>query len=150
MTYDGSTGTTATTTPSTTQTATSAADLPEVGDIVDFGGTKQFRSSNGTTSYACKPGKAKVTSIAKNAKHPIHIIALTGGGSNAYGWVDAADIATNSGAGYVVYTVVKGDTLWGIAQKRLGNGSRYKEIMTLNGLKTSTIRVGQTLKLPNG
>lgn len=47
------------------------------------------------------------------------------------------------------YTVVRGDTLWGIAQKFLGNGSRYTEIKTLNGLKSDTITVGQKLKIPN-
>lgn len=46
------------------------------------------------------------------------------------------------------YTVKGGDTLWGIATKLLGNGSRYKEIMTLNGKKTSIIKKGQVLKIP--
>lgn len=46
------------------------------------------------------------------------------------------------------YKVVKGDTLWTIAQKKLGNGSRYKEIKSLNGLKSDTIYAGQTLKIP--
>ena len=46
------------------------------------------------------------------------------------------------------YTVVKGDTLWGIAKKQLGSGARYTEIVKLNGLKTTTIYSGQTLKLP--
>ena len=47
------------------------------------------------------------------------------------------------------YTVKKGDTLSAIALKNLGNASRYKEIMTLNGLKTTIIKVGQVLKLPS-
>lgn len=47
-----------------------------------------------------------------------------------------------------VYTVVKGDTLWGIARTYLGSGHRYTEIVALNGLKTSTIYVGQKLKIP--
>ena len=46
------------------------------------------------------------------------------------------------------YTVVHGDTLWGIAQKLLGSGSRYKEIVELNGLKSSVIYAGQKLKIP--
>jgi N-acetylmuramoyl-L-alanine amidase len=44
--------------------------------------------------------------------------------------------------------VVKGDTLWGIASKKLGSGTRYKEIKTLNGLSSDTIYAGQKLKLP--
>ena len=47
-----------------------------------------------------------------------------------------------------VYTVVKGDTLWGIARKLLGSGYRYTEIVALNGLKTSTIYSGQQLRIP--
>lgn len=46
------------------------------------------------------------------------------------------------------YTVKTGDSLWKIAARLLGNGSRYTEIKTLNGLKTNTIRVGQVLKIP--
>ena len=45
------------------------------------------------------------------------------------------------------YTVQKGDTLWGIAEKYLGNGSRYSEIKQLNGLTSDTINIGQVLKL---
>lgn len=46
------------------------------------------------------------------------------------------------------HIVVLGDTLWGIAQKYLGKGTRYKEIMTANGLKNETIYPGQRLKIP--
>ena len=49
---------------------------------------------------------------------------------------------------YETYTVVHGDTLWGIATKFLGKGARYTEIVTLNGLKTSVIVTGQKLKIP--
>ena len=51
-------------------------------------------------------------------------------------------------SGTTTYTVKRGDSLWAIAQKQLGDGSRYKEIMTLNGLKNTIIRAGQVLKLP--
>ena len=48
-----------------------------------------------------------------------------------------------------VHTVVRGDTLYEIAKAYLANGSRYKEIKTLNGLTTDTIYVGMKLKIPN-
>lgn len=47
------------------------------------------------------------------------------------------------------YTVRKGDSLWAIAAKQLGDGNRYKEIKNLNGLTSDTIHAGQVLKLPN-
>ena len=51
-------------------------------------------------------------------------------------------------AAYTTYTVKKGDTLWRIAQKNLGKGTRYKEIQQLNGMQDDRIRVGQKLKIP--
>ena len=46
------------------------------------------------------------------------------------------------------YTVQRGDSLWEIASKQLGSGTRYREIMSLNGLTSDQIRPGQTLYLP--
>jgi lysozyme len=56
--------------------------------------------------------------------------------------------STSTTETYEIYTVVKGDTLWGIAAKKLGSGARYKEIKTLNGLSSDTIYAGQKLKIP--
>ena len=140
-----STGSGTTTKPGTGATTT-AGDL-KVGDIVEFTGDTHYTNSNAATGVKCKPGTAKITSIAKGAKHPYHLIKEAGGGSTVYGWVDAADIATSGGE--EVYTVVAGDTLWGIAQKKLGSGARWKEISKLNGLTSSTIVVGQKLKIPS-
>lgn len=50
---------------------------------------------------------------------------------------------------YRIHTVVKGDTLWDIANKYLGNGSRYPEIKELNNLKSNVIYSGWKLKIPN-
>lgn len=46
------------------------------------------------------------------------------------------------------YTVRTGDSLWAIAARMLGSGSRYAEIKRLNGLKSELIRPGQVLRLP--
>lgn len=47
------------------------------------------------------------------------------------------------------YTVVKGDTLWGIAKRFLGDGARYTEIAALSGIgNPNLIKVGQVVKLP--
>jgi len=50
------------------------------------------------------------------------------------------------------YTVKSGDSLWTIAQKKLGNGGKYMEIYNLNKDKIknpSVISVGQILTLPS-
>ena len=46
------------------------------------------------------------------------------------------------------YTVKHGDTLWQIAQTYLGKGSRYTEIVKLNGLKSNVLYTGQVLQIP--
>lgn len=67
-----------------------------VGDVVNFTGTKHYVSSNSTNGKTCKPGKAKVTAVAKSGKHPVHLVRVSGGGSTVYGWVDTAFIARES------------------------------------------------------
>lgn len=47
-----------------------------------------------------------------------------------------------------LYTVAARDNLWKIAEKQLGNGTRYTEIRQLNGLTCNIIRVGMPLILP--
>ena len=49
---------------------------------------------------------------------------------------------------YTEYTVQRGDTLWKIAQAQLGSGSRYREIMELNGLTSEALTPGQVLRIP--
>jgi nucleoid-associated protein YgaU len=58
----------------------------------------------------------------------------------------AAKPAVEKTSGYVVKD---GDSLWKIAKERLGSGTRYKEIMKLNGLdEDSSLQTGMSLKLP--
>ena len=58
-------------------------------------------------------------------------------------------VGTTPAENYHIHTVVHGDTLWAIAKKYLGSGSRYKEIVSLNGLKSNVIYSGMKLKIPN-
>lgn len=67
---------------------------PEVGDIVEFTGTKHYVSAYGSIGLPCNPGKAKITAICRhsNAKRTYHLVAVAGGGSNVWGWVDNGTI----------------------------------------------------------
>ena len=62
---------------------------------------------------------------------------------------DLALVTAKPAETYRIHTVVHGDTLWAIAKKYLGNGSRYKEIVSLNGLKSNVLYSGMKLKIPN-
>jgi LysM repeat protein len=137
-----------TTTGGSTGTATTGSY--SVGDEVNFTGSKHYTSANAASGKSCKPGRAKITQIYQlgKSKHPYHLIAVSGGGSNVYGWVNEADISGTTTGGKT-YTVKAGDSLWAIAAKQLGNGSRYTEIKSLNGLSSNTIHPGQVLKLPD-
>ena len=47
-----------------------------------------------------------------------------------------------------IHTVVKGDSYWKLAKTYLGKGSRYKEIMQLNGKTSTALYVGDQIKIP--
>ena len=49
---------------------------------------------------------------------------------------------------YTKYVVKRGDTLWEIAKKYLGNGARYKEIMYASGITSEVIHPKQVLQIP--
>ena len=49
---------------------------------------------------------------------------------------------------YVTYTVKKGDTLYGIAQRFMGNGIDWKKIAEYNDMSGTTIYVGDKIKIP--
>lgn len=134
-------------------TGTTTTGSLKVGDVVNFTGSTHYTSANAASGVSCKPGKAKITQIYQlgKSKHPYHLVAVSGGGSTVYGWVNEADISSASGSTSAAktYTVKGGDSLWAIAAKYLGNGSRYTEIKSLNGLSSDTIHPGQVLKLPD-
>ena len=70
---------------------------------------------------------------------------------NVDGVSAVSDDTSGGGAEPVFHTVEKGDTLWAIAQKTLGNGSKYNEIFEANKpmLKhPDKIYPGQVLRIP--
>ena len=73
----------------------------KVGDTVQFTGSTHYTSANATSGPSCKAGKAKVTAISPNGKHPYHLIAVSGSGSTVYGWVDASTVQATAGGGAI-------------------------------------------------
>jgi nucleoid-associated protein YgaU len=55
---------------------------------------------------------------------------------------------TTEPAGDKKYVVKDGDTLYGIAKRELGKGSRWEEIAKLNELDGNMVKKGQTLVMP--
>jgi hypothetical protein len=66
----------------------------KVGDIVNYKGKNHYSNANATKPAATnrKAGQAKVTAKYTTGKHPYHLVAVSGKGSNVSGWVDCADI----------------------------------------------------------
>ena len=63
------------------------------GQAVQFTGNRHYTSSYAKAAgKTCKPGKAKVTAINPGSAHPYHLVAVSGGGSTVYGWVNASDV----------------------------------------------------------
>ncbi|MBP7950190.1 MAG: LysM peptidoglycan-binding domain-containing protein [Verrucomicrobiales bacterium] len=58
---------------------------------------------------------------------------------------EPAPVRNSSSGGSRKYTVKRGDTLFGISKR---TGASVSRIMSLNGLNSDLIRVGQTLRIP--
>lgn len=117
----------------------------KVGDTVQFKGTKHYKSSEGTISSSCKGGKAKVTAIAKGAKHPYHLQNVSGGGSTVYGWVDekyVSKVTTSSNKNTAYFDKYTGnsygiDTVFkaiGVPEKFRDSWAKRKPIAQANGI----------------
>lgn len=127
---------------------------PQIGDIIFFSGTY---NQNDSTHVGIVTGVSgnNVHTIEGNTSDAVHERTYTldnkyilGYGCPEYGVTVTASESTTATSGYETYTVKKGDTLWGISTKYLGDGSRYKEIMTLNSLTSTTIHTGLVLMIP--
>ncbi len=143
-------------------------ELEASGYWVGIYSFKSFLESNFTPEilkrYAVWVAHTGVTQTSYKYQHGIwqysHTGKIDGINTNVdlnYGYIDYPKLMKSAGLnGYskndneqlISYKVVKNDTLWDIAEKYLGNGTRYKEIKILNNLKSDTIFPEQILKLP--
>ena len=132
-----------------TETSTgggTASGSHKVGDVVDFTGKKHYASANATSGPACKPGKAKITQIYQlgKSKHPYHLVAVSGGGSDVYGWVDAGDIGgATSGTGKSIEAIAKE-----VIAGKWGNGDDRKKRLQAAGYDYAAVqkKVNELLK----
>ena len=132
--------------------AAAAKGMPSTG--TQTGGTSGGSSTASGTTYTVKAGDT-LSGIAAKYGTTYQALAAYNGISNPnrinVGQVIKIPQSGGSGAAApqaATHTVAAGESLWSIAAKYLGNGSRYKEIKQLNRLGNDTIYPGQVLKLP--
>lgn len=110
----------------------------KVGQVVQFNGTKHYKSSDATQGYTCKPGKVKVSNVYRvgKSRHPYMVIAVSGGGSTAYGWVDATDLQEIATTTFQPYTV---KITANVLNVRSGPGTNYKVTTSIKKNEVYTI-----------
>ena len=132
--------------------AKKCADQNAGYNVFDSKGNKVYTGVSGSdTVYTVKAGDT-LSGIAAKYGTTYQTLAAYNGISNPNKISVGQKIkipGSSSGGGTRTYTVKSGDSLWAIAAKQLGNGNRYKEIKSLNGLTSDTIYAGQILKLPD-
>lgn len=110
----------------------------KVNDIVQFVGNTHYKSADATQGYTCKPGKVKVTKVYRvgKSKHPYMVVAVSGGGSTAYGWVDEKDLKEIEKEGFKAYTA---RVTANVLNVRSGPGTGYKIVTTIKKNEVYTI-----------
>lgn len=117
----------------------------KAGDLVQITGSKYY-GGQAIPSWV----KAKKWYVHSVSGDRVVINRSEDGSATIMSPVRASDLKViTAQPSYLVHTVGKGDTLWNIAAKYLGKGSRYTEIAKLNELKSNVIYIGQKLKIPN-
>lgn len=120
--------------------------LEKAGLAVSTPQKPQNNAAAGEKTYTVKKGDT-LSKIASKYGTTYQKLASYNGIANP-NVISVGQIIRIPGSGTHTYTVKSGDSLWKIAEKQLGDGARYNEIKTLNGLTSNTIHAGQTLKLP--
>ena len=92
--------------------------------------------------------KIKGEAVSQEMKEKVILAVGNVGGVSA---VEDDATSADGGKEAVTHTVVKGDTLWAISKKHLGDGGRYNEIFEANRPMLSDpdkIYPGQVLRIP--
>ena len=107
-----------------------------LGNIVQFTGTTHYTSSSAAKGKACKSGKAKITQVAKGAKHPYHLIATDDSTSDVYGWVDKDKVTSIPQSGYKPWV---GKVTASVLNVRTGAGTNYGKLQSWPQLKNGNL-----------
>lgn len=103
-----------------------------VGDVVEFTGTKHYKNSNAIIGSKCTAGQAKVTYKVEGAKHPYHLIRVSGGKSTVYGWVNENDVKSVTVAQQPVKKSVS-EIAKEVLNGKWGNGSEREKKLKAAG-----------------
>ena len=121
------------------------------GNIVHTGLVYKVSSSR---VYTVEGNTSSASGVVDNGggvfkkSYALSYARIAGYGRPDYGPQETAKEGSIAPASYTTYTVKRGDSLWNIAKKHLGIGSRYPEIKTLNDMRSNIIYAGQKLKIP--
>ena len=140
-------------------------DTPQPGDQIFFYSSDKSTISHTGLVYAVdnsyvytvEGNTSSASGVVANGgavnkkKYRLNYDRLAGYGRPAYDmeYKPTSAPAETPSTSYITYTVKKGDTLWGIAQRFLGNGNDWKKIAELNGISGSNIYIGDKIKIPS-
>ena len=115
--------------------------IPKKGDIIFF---SSKYTENDSTHVGIVVGVSGESVITVEGNASDKVLSRSYSQSSAY----IIGYGTPKYDKYETYIVKKGDSLWEIAEKKLGNGREYTRIMELNNLKDTVIFPGQRINIP--
>lgn len=112
----------------------------------------EFKGFDGSIYYTLSLREFRQIADATRPNPPTNNGGNNNGSSSGSNNSSNNSSSSNTGTNYKTYTVVKGDSLWKIAKKFYGNGSKWQTIYNANKDKIKNpnlIQPGWKLKIPN-
>jgi len=127
-----------------------SSDLVRVGQVLVVSPRENQRNvlPGSSVKYTVRPGDTISQIAESHGMTTSEVMAANNLSSSTIGVGQVLALRQGGGsAGIVTYTVSRGDTLYQIARR---HGTTVQSIMNLNGLSSSTISIGQVLKIEAG
>jgi len=106
------------------------------------------------------PTLAQAATIGSTHTPTQHVVQAASGTTSGHATATDVSDSTSTASGTTSYTVVAGDTLFGIAKSKLGDGNDYHQLWKLNKDRSETggatftnedlIQIGWTILVPTG